>query len=107
MFKIGFLCPKREKEMEKGKVRRKKTGFGAGRNGLQANHLLKWNCLLLFLYLFLFFSIFKWLLMLTMLSNESCYNFSYQVLVAYINWLLSKKSAYKNKKSEGATEMSC
>ena len=41
MFEIGFLCPKSGKEMEK-------IDFGAERNGLQAKHFLKLDCLLLF-----------------------------------------------------------
>ena len=45
MFEIGFLCPKSGKEMEN-------INFGAERNGLQAKHFLKLDCLLL-----LFFSI--------------------------------------------------
>ena len=60
MFEIGFLCPKSGKETEK-------IDFGAERNGLQAKHFLKWNCLLP-----LFFLYFKCLLMLAMLIAESC-----------------------------------
>ena len=50
MFEIGFLCPKSGKEMEKRTVN--KTGFRAESNGLQAEHFLKWNCLLLLFFYF-------------------------------------------------------
>ena len=51
-----------------------------------------WNCLLLFLF-FSFFFYFEWLLMLTMLSTESCLWLS--VMVAY-KLTAYKKTFFKN-----------
>ena len=69
MFEIGYLCPKSGKEMEERQVRGEKIGFGAERNGLQWTSFFKME---LFTSIIFFLSIFKWLLMLTVLSPESC-----------------------------------
>ena len=81
MFEIGFLYPKSGKEIEKRRIRIK-TDFGAKRNGLQANHFLKRNCLILCLFLFIYIYIY-------IFSFLSCrvlkvaYDFSCPVLVAF------------------------
>ena len=54
MFEIGVLCHKSVKEMKKRWVKSKITSFWAERNGLQANDFVKWNHLLLFLFIIIY-----------------------------------------------------
>ena len=81
---------KKKKDLwKKEEFGEEKTVLELGRNGHQASCFFKWNCLLLFLFFYIFVSIFKWLLMLTMLSTESCSWLYY--------WLLTKKSVGREK----------
>ena len=57
-LKSDFFCPRNWKKMEKRRVRRKKNGFGAERNELQAKSFFEMELIPSIFYFLIFFFLF-------------------------------------------------